>query len=96
MNEPVEDVVLWALASPILAAKAMARAARRAAFWRVSYTPNIACRNCAAVISLVGLWRCGCGYTYRGHLLRECPVCGSWPAMVRCAACGLTETLPRP
>jgi hypothetical protein len=37
-----------------------------------------------------------CGFTYRGHLLRVCPICFSLPAMVRCYDCGLTTKLPDP
>jgi len=52
--------------------------------------------NCGETVSLVGLWRCGCGYTYKGHLLRVCPVCKGLPRMVRCFSCGITVKLPEP
>lgn len=90
------DLVLWLLASPILAIEGLDRLARRGDFWLLSYSPSLDCRNCGAAVSLVGLWRCRCGYTYRGHLIRECPVCFSLPRVVRCIACGLTEKLPEP
>jgi len=91
------DLVLWVLASPILFVKWLFRLRRRWKFWRMAYTPRILCRNCEATISLVGLWKCGgCQYTSKGHLLRECPVCGSLPRMVRCFACGVTTLLPEP
>ncbi len=90
------DFVLWALASPILLLRALVRLIRRGRFWRVSYTPYIACRSCGATVALVGFWRCRCGYTYRGHVLRMCPVCFTLPRMVRCYACGATEKLPAP
>jgi hypothetical protein len=90
------EFILWLLASPFLVLRAAFRALRRARYYRLSYAAAIRCRSCRAPISLVGHWRCGCGYTYRGHLLRECPVCGSLPRMVRCFRCGLTEVLPEP
>ena len=90
------DLALWLLASPILCVRWVFVAIRRWKFYRASYTPRMICRNCGAAISLVGIWRCRCGYTYRGHLLRLCPVCGSLPRMVRCFACGVTERLPEP
>ena len=88
------DVVLFVLASPILLGKALFRGGCLLDFYRVSYLPEIPCRACRRTISLVGIWRCACGYTYHGHLLRVCPVCRSLPQMVRCFACGVTEKLP--
>jgi hypothetical protein len=92
----VWDLVLVVLASPVLMVEWLVRAIRRWRFSRLSYTPRIICRNCGEAISLVGIWRCGCGYTYRGHLLRKCLVCRSLPRMVRCHQCGVTEKLPEP
>ena len=88
--------ILWLLASPFLVIKFLLRTVRRARYYQVAYTTAIRCTSCRENISLVGEWRCGCGYTYRGHLLRECPVCASLPRMVRCFRCGLTEVLPEP
>lgn len=90
------DLVLWVLASPILFVKCLVRLWRRWEFWRMAYTPRITCRSCRATIWLLGTWECTCGYTYRGHLLRECPVCGGLPRMVRCFSCRVTEKLPEP
>jgi hypothetical protein len=90
------DVMLWILAAPIYLAKGLFRLWRKWKFWRVAYTPRIVCASCRGTIWLVGLWRCGCGYTYRGHLLRACPVCGSLPRMVRCYECGVTQKLLEP
>ena len=90
------DLILLVFASPVYVAKGMVRLVRKCKFWKVSYTPQITCRNCGEAISLVGMWRCGCGFTYKGHLLRVCPVCGSLPRMVRCFSCGITEKLPEP
>jgi hypothetical protein len=96
VNRMAIDIALWVLASPILFVRWLFRLFKRWQFWRMSYTARIACRNCHAVISLVGLWRCSCGYTYRGHVLEVCPVCGALPQMARCFACGVTQKLPEP
>ncbi len=90
-----DDLGLWLLASPVLAAKAAFLGVRRINFWRVSYMTSITCQSCQAEISLVGIWKCPCGFTYRGHLLIVCPVCQSVPRMARCFGCGSTEKLPR-
>jgi hypothetical protein len=55
--------------------------------------PAIVC-ECGAAVSLVNVWKCSCGFTYRGHLLRVCPVCKTIPRVVRCYACGVTTKLP--
>ena len=87
--------LLYSLASPVLAVKAARTGWRKARFLAVASSAFIAC-DCGAEISLVGLWRCSCGFTYKGHLLTLCPVCGSLPCMVRCYACGVTTKLPEP
>jgi len=84
----------WVLASPILLARFVVRTIGWTDFWSTAYRHEIICGNCDAAISLVGIWRCKCGYTYKGHLLRMCPVCDSLPRMVRCFRCGITEKLP--
>lgn len=94
MKPAVKDFVLLVLASPIYCLKWLAQTVRGWPYWQVSYTPQIRCHNCGGDISLVGIWRCQCRYTYRGHLLRECPVCGASPRMVRCYRCGVTRKLP--
>jgi hypothetical protein len=87
------DGFLLLLASPILAVQAARRAVERYRFFRLAMTPAIVC-ECGARVSLVGIWRCSCTYTYRGHLLRTCPVCGTIPCLVRCYECGVTTKLP--
>ena len=94
MNDLFVDLLWWFLASPIMVIGWTMRMVRRLKFWRTAYAPEIRCANCGATISLVGIWKCGCQFTYRGHLLRECPICGSMPRMVRCFNCGVTECLP--
>lgn len=94
MNDLFVDFLWWLMACPIRFLRWIIRMARRLQFWRAAYAPEIRCGNCGAAISLVGIWKCGCQFTYRGHLLRECPICGSMPRMVRCFNCGVTERLP--
>ena len=85
------DMVLFILASPILVIRAGVRLVRRAVLLHQAAQPAMPCRTCGNSISLVGFWRCSCGFTYEGHLLRFCPVCGSFPRMIRCYECGATE-----
>ncbi len=89
------DGALFVLASPILAVRAVIRILRHFTFLRMAIQPTLACRTCGGIISLVGMWKCGCGYTSEGHVLRDCPVCGSIPAMIRCYRCGATEPVRR-
>jgi hypothetical protein len=85
------DMVLFVFASPILAVRAAVRFIRQVALLHRAAQPAINCGTCGSRISLVGFWRCSCGYTYQGHVLRYCPICGSFPRMVRCYECGATE-----
>lgn len=87
------DGALFVLASPILAVKATRRALQRYRFFRLAIAAAIVC-ECGAEVSLVGFWKCSCGFTYRGHLLRLCPVCGTIPCVMRCYRCGVTTKLP--
>jgi hypothetical protein len=87
------DGILFFLASPILFVCALRRGCERYRFFEMAMEPAIVC-ECGAPVSLVGLWRCSCGFTYRGHLLRTCPVCGTIPCVVRCYRCGVTKKLP--
>jgi len=87
------DGALFVLASPVLAVNGIRRALRRYRFFRLALEPAIVC-ECGSPLSLVGFWKCSCGFTYRGHLLRLCPVCGTIPCIVRCFRCGVTTKLP--
>lgn len=89
-------IVLVIISSPLLLVDWCVKAIGRGSYWRVAYSPSIICSNCGESISLVGIWACSCKFTYRGHLMRECPVCHSVPRMVRCFECGVTEKLPEP
>jgi hypothetical protein len=93
VKNPWLDCLLFVLASPILFVKAARRAAQRCRFFRLAMAPAIVC-ECGAEVSLVGIWKCSCNYTYRGHLLRMCPVCGTIPVVARCYRCGVTTKLP--
>ena len=93
MKESLLDCVLFVLSSPILAAQALRRAHERYRFFCLAMEPEMSC-ECGAPVSLVGYWRCSCGFTYRGHLLRVCPVCRSIPCVARCYRCGVTTKLP--
>jgi hypothetical protein len=90
------EIVWWVVATPILLGRFILHAFRSFDFWALAYRHEIPCRNCGDPISLVGIWRCQCGYTYQGHLLRSCPVCDALPRMARCFQCGVTEELPKP
>ena len=91
MKEKHLDVMLFVLASPVLAVIGTVKAIRRFSHLRLAVQPRTNCGTCGEDIVLVGFWRCGCGFTYQGHLLRICPVCGSFPRMIRCYRCGATE-----
>ncbi|MGO8737143.1 MAG: hypothetical protein ACLQVM_30630 [Terriglobia bacterium] len=95
VKNPWLDCILFVLASPELFVKAARRAGERYRFFRLAMAPAIVC-ECGAEVSLVGVWKCSCNYTYRGHLLKICPVCGTIPCVVRCYGCGVTTKLPEP
>ena len=91
----VWDCLLLLLAAPVYAVVWSVRLARRMRFARLAVERTFACRTCGRHMLLVGLWRCGCGFTYLGHLLRSCPVCGTLPQVIRCEHCGATEAVHR-
>jgi hypothetical protein len=93
LNDSLFDWALLILASPILLFQAGRRALERYRFFELAMQPEMSC-ECGATISLVGIWRCSCRFTYRGHLLRKCPVCQTIPCVVRCYRCGVTTKLP--
>lgn len=92
MRNVLADIVLFLLASPVLAVRALVRLRRRYRLLRVATASAVSC-VCGSEVSLVGLWRCSCGFTYRGHVLRVCPVCWTAPLFVRCYRCGVTTQL---
>jgi len=93
-----KDAVLFiraVLCLPFRILNSCARLRNHIAFLRLATAARIFCQ-CGIPISLVGLWRCSCTFTYRGHLLQVCPLCGRIPRIVRCYTCGLTTKLPEP
>ena len=95
MKGAIFELIRWLLLSPLLLVLSILRTFRWFDFWAMSYQHEMLCRNCGSAISLVGIWRCRCGYTYKGHILRPCPVCDAVPRMARCFECGVTEELPK-
>jgi len=89
------DIVLFVFACPILLVRALVRFLRHLAFLRMTIQPTLTCRTCGGMISMLGMWKCGCGHTFQGHLLSICHVCGSLPSMIRCYRCGATEPVRR-
>lgn len=87
------DLLLWLLSVPTIFLKGLMAAYGYYRFLRMAARPSIPC-SCGQAISLVGIWQCRCGFTYRGHLLRLCPTCWTIPYVARCYACGLTKKLP--
>src|SRR5258708_34096387 len=87
------DVALLVLASPMLLILAVRRGQRRYRFFRLAMASTMVCA-CGSTVSLVGLWRGGCGLPDRGPLLRTCPGCDSIPCVVRCHRCGRTTKRP--
>jgi hypothetical protein len=85
----------WVLTLPFRILGSFLRLRNHIEFLRLATATQILCA-CGAPISLVGLWRCSCTFTYRGHLLQICPLCGKIPRICRCYACGLTTKLPEP
>jgi hypothetical protein len=88
-------LLLRLLAIPVLLVREIGRMRGRVGFFRVASAATILC-ECGAQVALVGLWRCSCGFTYRGHLLTVCPVCSTIPCVARCYRCGVTTRLPDP
>ncbi len=93
MGRYLTDALLWLAAFPVLFVRELIRAQRRYRYYRIARAEAVAC-ECGADIELEGLWRCRCGFTYRGHLLRPCPICGMVPRVVRCHTCTVTMLIP--
>lgn len=47
------------------------------------------CLSCGAVIDLVGLYRCGCGFLSHKerHVFSPCPMCGKTFSWINCPEC---------
>ncbi len=95
MSDKSVDVAIVLLASPIYGVLAVRRLIRKWRFLRIASATSIRC-ECGMEVPLVGLWRCGCGFVARSHLLTVCPSCHSVPSRIRCFRCGVTTKLPEP
>ena len=89
------DAVLFGLAVPVMVLMAGVRLIRRMGFFQTAIRTAIECLTCGGEISLVGFWRCKCGFTFQGHVMQPCPICATAPNMIRCYRCGATRVLPR-
>src|SRR5262245_41794072 len=83
----------YILASPLVLLWLLCRGIRHVVFLRSAARISTRCPACHSAVSLVGIWRCPCGYTYKGHLLTECPICFSVPKLIRCPHCQVTRKL---
>jgi hypothetical protein len=89
------DALLFLLASPIFLLQALRCGRKQVRFFALASRQSLFC-ECGEEISLVGLWKCPCGFTYRGHLVTVCPVCEALPKVVRWYVCCVTTRLPDP
>ncbi len=89
------DLLLFLMASPILLLQVLRRGGKNVRFFALASSASLFC-ECGEEMSLVGLWKCPCGFTYRGHLVTVCPVCEAVPKVVRCYGCGVTTRLADP
>ena len=89
------ELILFLLASPVLLFSLARRSWKKARFFALASRSSLYC-ECGSEMSLVGLWKCPCGFTYCGHLVTVCPVCEALPKVVRCYACGITTRLADP
>lgn len=97
---PAAAIFLLVLLAPVIAIVALIfalvgliRLVRLLWSCRYAWATAITCRHCRQSIPLVRGWRCGCGFTFVGSVLRLCPVCGTRPVMVRCQTCGMTRKI---
>lgn len=51
--------------------------------------PEAICYGCGAVIELVNLYRCGCGFVSHEerHVFSPCPMCGKYFLWISCPEC---------
>ena len=83
----------YILSLPFLGIWAVIKLSRYVRILRRSISPSLICSTCHHPVALVGMWECQCGFTYRGHLLRPCPICHRVPRIVRCFHCHVTTKL---
>ena len=95
MSKLLWNAALFVLAVPVYLVAGSFGLVRRLKFIRVMRSRTLSCPTCGGNMLLLGFWKCSCGFTYRGHVLRLCPVCGTLPQVVRCEHCGATERIRR-
>jgi len=83
----------YILSLPFLVIWGITKAVRYLHLLQLAVTSSVDCSNCGNPVSLTGNWRCECGFTYSGHLMRPCPVCQRVPRIVRCYRCQATTLL---
>jgi hypothetical protein len=86
-------IIAYILAMPFLLVWGIERAVRYCCLLVCSVSSAVICRGCGQEVALLGIWQCQCGFTYRGHLLRPCPVCNCVPKAARCLHCRATTLL---
>lgn len=86
-------MVLYLFSLPLLLIWHLIRGIRGLRSLHHAQITSIQCSNCNYHISLVGIWKCACGYTYRGHVMRCCPQCSRTANLVRCLRCQVTYKL---
>ena len=84
---------VYILALPFLVIRGLMRLDRYVRVLVRSVSPSIPCVNCESEVALLGIWRCQCGWTFKGHYMTPCPVCDRVPNVVRCLRCSVTTRL---
>ena len=79
VEEKALDLALLVLASPVYTALALRRAMRQYRFLRVALVSALTC-ECGEELSLVGMWRCSCRFTYAGTYSGSARCAGPCPA----------------
>jgi hypothetical protein len=87
------SLLIRVLAFPVVVALGLLKAIRALRSARYAWASSLTCRHCGSSIALVRAWRCSCGFTYVGSVLRQCPVCSARPVMARCDQCGMTRKI---
>lgn len=83
----------YILALPFLIIRGLVRLDRYLRVLVLSVSPSIRCVSCHSEVTLLGIWRCQCGWTFKGHYMTPCPICDRVPRVVRCLRCSVTTRL---
>lgn len=57
--------------------------------WIVATRDSLPCPGCRHEVSLIGRFRCSCGFTYDGYGFAPCPICLDIPPYLPCSRCGV-------